>query len=106
VRPSSKPFKSGPGWKPKFNGPGKPAFGSSRPYTPLHTEGASEFRSTKAKPYPNSASRAERKAGPGWKPKTRYGPGKPASGARSKPKPGGFSKSGYKAKPGGKKRSY
>jgi len=105
ARPSS---KSGPGWKPKPGaptdksssvgwkprfGPGKPASGSSRPYSP-RTEGASDYRPTSAKPYPNSASRAERKAGPGWKPKTRYGPGKPASGSRSKPHSGGFSKSG------------
>jgi 23S rRNA pseudouridine2605 synthase len=85
--------------------PSRPAAGSgarpSRPYTP-RTEGASDFRPTNAKPYPNSASRAERKAGPGWKPKPSFGgPRKPASGARSKPRPGGFSKSGSKAKPGG-----
>jgi 23S rRNA pseudouridine2605 synthase len=111
ARPSSKPFKPGAptdrsssvGWKPRF-GSGKPASGSSRPFT-QRTEGASDFRPTNAKPYPNSASRAERKAGPGWKPKTRYGPGKSASGSYSKPKPGGFSKSSYKPRPGGKKRS-
>jgi 23S rRNA pseudouridine2605 synthase len=58
--------------------------GSSRPYTP----------------------RPERKSGPGWKPKPGFGgPGKPASSSRSKPKPGGFSKSGYKGKPTGSKRS-
>jgi 23S rRNA pseudouridine2605 synthase len=102
ARPSS---KSGPGWKskPRF-GPGKPASGSSRPFTP-RTEGASDYRPTKAKPYPNSASRAERKAGPGWKPKTRYGPGKPASGSRSKPRPGSSAKPSHRVKPGGKKRS-
>jgi 23S rRNA pseudouridine2605 synthase len=112
ARPSS---KSGPSWKPKSGaptdrsssvgwkphyGPGKPASGSSRFFTP-RTEGASDFRPAKAKPYPNSASRAERKSGPAWKPKTRYGPGKPASGSRSKPKPGGF----FKAKPGGDKHT-
>jgi 23S rRNA pseudouridine2605 synthase len=102
ARPSS---KSGPGWKPKPRfGPGKPASGSSRPYTP-RTEGASDYRPTKAKPYPNSASRAERKAGPGWKPKTRYGPGKPASGSYSKPKPGSFGPKRTGPRPGGKKRS-
>jgi 23S rRNA pseudouridine2605 synthase len=118
ARPSS---KSGPGWKPKPHfGPGKPAPSSSRPFTP-RTEGASDYHPTKAKPYPNSASRAERKAGPawkpksgapadrsssvGWKPKTRYGPGKPASGARSKPKPGSSAKPSYRVKPGGKMRS-
>ena len=117
ARPSS---KSGPGWKPKPHfGPGKPASSSSRPFTPRN-EGASDYRPTKAKPYPNSASRAERKAGPswkpksgapsdrsssvGWKPKTRYGPGKPASGSRSKPKPGSSAKPSHRVKPGGKKR--
>jgi 23S rRNA pseudouridine2605 synthase len=120
ARPSS---KSGPGWKPKSRfGPGKPASSSSRPFTP-RTEGTSEFRPTKAKPYPNSASRAERKAGPGWKPKTRFGPGKPASGSHVRPKTSGsgpkysgsrpFGKSGAPAdrsssvgwnRPGGKKR--
>jgi 23S rRNA pseudouridine2605 synthase len=118
ARPSS---KSGPGWKskPRF-GPGKPASVPSRPFTP-RTEGASDYRPTKAKPYPNSASRAERKAGPawkpksgvpadrsssvGWKPKTRYGPGKPASGSRSKPRPGSSAKPSHRVKPGGKKRS-
>jgi 23S rRNA pseudouridine2605 synthase len=117
ARPSS---KSGPSWKskPRF-GPGKPASGSSRPFTP-RTEGASDYRPTKAKPYPNSASRAERKAGPawkpksgaptdrsssaGWKPKTRYGPGKPASGSRSKPRPGSSAKPSHRVKSGGKKR--
>jgi 23S rRNA pseudouridine2605 synthase len=90
------------GWKPRF-GPGKPASSSSRPYTP-HTEGASGYRPTKAKPYPNSASRAERKAGPGWKPKLRYGPGKPTFGSRSKPKSGNFGPKRTGPRPGGKKR--
>jgi 23S rRNA pseudouridine2605 synthase len=97
ARPSS---KSGPGWKskPRF-GPGKPASGSSRPYT-TRTESASDYRPTKAKPYPNSASRAERKAGPAWKPKTRYGPGKPASSSRSKPRPGSSAKPSHRVKSG------
>jgi 23S rRNA pseudouridine2605 synthase len=79
---------------------------SPRPYTP-RTEAASDYRPTKAKPYPSSTSRAERKAGPDWKAKPSFsGSGKPASGSRagSKPgghKPGGFSKSGYKAKSAG-----
>jgi 23S rRNA pseudouridine2605 synthase len=113
ARPSS---KSGPGWKPKTRyGPGKPASAPSRPFTP-RTEGASDYRPTKAKPYPNSDYRAERKAGPawkpksgvptdrsssvGWKPKTRYGPGKPASGSRSKPRPGSSAKPSHRVKPG------
>ena len=131
ARPSSKPFKPGSskptdrsksaGWKPKTprsygppSGPragsdSRPSYGAKRPYTP-RTEGSSDYRPTKAKPYPNSASRAERKAGPGWKPKPSFSPGKPASSSRAGsrpggPKPGGFSKSGYKAKPGGAKRT-
>jgi 23S rRNA pseudouridine2605 synthase len=73
----------------------------SRPYTP-RAESASSYRPTKEKPYPSSTSRAERKAGPDWKPKPNFGgPGKPASGSHSRPKPGGFSKSGYKGKPTG-----
>ncbi|MGO9317684.1 MAG: pseudouridine synthase [Terracidiphilus sp.] len=109
------------GWKSRY-GPGKPASGSSRPLTP-RTEGAFDYRPTKAKPYPNSASRAERKAGPGWKPKsgaptdrsssvgwkTRYGPGKPTSGSHSKPKPDSFAPKrsdsrSFKSRPGGKRR--
>jgi 23S rRNA pseudouridine2605 synthase len=126
ARSSSKPFKSGPragsdsrpsygpkrpyGAKPgapadRSSSVGwKPASGSSRSFTP-RTEGASDYRPTKAKPYPNSASRVERQAGPGWKPKTRYGPGKPAFGSRSKPKPGSSTKPSHRVKPGGKKRS-
>jgi 23S rRNA pseudouridine2605 synthase len=138
ARPSSKPFKPGfsgsgprsgsdsrPSYGPKRPYGAKPPSGSTRPFTP-RTEGASDFRPTNAKPYPNSASRAERKAGPawkpksgapadrsssmGWKPKTRYGPGKPASGSRSKPRPGSSAKPSHRVKsvgwkPGGKKRS-
>jgi 23S rRNA pseudouridine2605 synthase len=110
---SGKPRAGGarPGWKPRPNSPGKPTSSSSRPYTP-RTEGATGYRPTKTKPYPNSTSRAERKAGPGWKPKPGSA-GKPAFGSRSRPKSGastdrsssGRWKSGYKAKPGGKKRS-
>jgi 23S rRNA pseudouridine2605 synthase len=111
ARPSSKPFKSGPragsdsrpSYGPKRPYGAKPASGSSRPFTP-RTDGASDFRPTKAKSYPNSASRVERQAGPGWKPKTRYGPGKPAFGSRSKPKPGSSAKPSHRVKPGGKKR--
>jgi 23S rRNA pseudouridine2605 synthase len=88
------------------SGPRPPASrpsSSSRPFMPRpRPEGASDYRPTQAKPYPNSASRTERKAGPGWKPKPSYGgQGKPASGSRNKPRPGGFSKSGYKGKSAG-----
>jgi 23S rRNA pseudouridine2605 synthase len=140
ARPSSKPGKtygsgarSGAGSRPSygakrpygdrpsggrsFGGASKPGFGSrsagpSKPYAP-RTEGASDYRPTKAKPYPSSSSRAERKAGPDWKSKPSFGgprkpsfggSNRPASGDRSKPRPGGFSKSGYKGKPSGGKR--
>jgi 23S rRNA pseudouridine2605 synthase len=96
ARPSSKPGKFG-----------KPV--GSKPYKP-RTEGASDYRPTKAKPYPSSASRAERKAGPAWKPKSSFSPGKPSSGTRSKPKPGSSAKPSHRVKPGGKssgkKRNY
>ena len=108
-RPAAGPKRSFDGPSTGFKRPGSGtgagprSTGSSRPYTPREG-GASESRPRGAKPYPNSASRAERKTGPGWKPKTRYGgSGKPASGGSSKP--GGFSKSAYKGKPSGPKRS-
>jgi 23S rRNA pseudouridine2605 synthase len=91
---ASRPYKPAPGAR---SGSGSRPSGSSRPYTP-RAEGASEYRPTSAKPYPNSASRAERKAGPGWKPKTRYGGGKPASSARSKPRPGSSAKPSHRVK--------
>jgi 23S rRNA pseudouridine2605 synthase len=122
ARPSSKPGKSygssagrgsglrsGSGSRPSFGGKrtfdGKPAggfsrpsTGASRPYVP-RPEGSSSDRPSSKGPFPNSASRADRKSNDtGWKPKTRYGgSGKPASGGR----PGGSS--GYKGKPGGKR---
>jgi 23S rRNA pseudouridine2605 synthase len=115
ARPSSKPGASRPysaGPKRPFRSqegagsytprPSRPAAGAgerpSRPYTP-RTEGASDPAHRGSKPYPKTASRAERKAGPDWKPKTGSGSGKPSSAGRSKP--GGFSKSGYKGKPSG-----
>ncbi|MGA3346439.1 MAG: pseudouridine synthase [Terracidiphilus sp.] len=74
---------------------------SSRPFAP-RTEGASDYHPTKAKPYPSSTSRADRKAGPGWKPR----PGAPTDRSSSVGrKPGGFKSSGYKGKPSGPKRS-
>jgi 23S rRNA pseudouridine2605 synthase len=102
---SGRPASSArPGSGPRSSGPRSPSSSSSpRPYTP-RTEGASDYRPTKAKPYPSSTSRAERKAGPDWKTKPSFGgSGKPASGSRSGsktggPRPGGFSKSGFKAK--------
>ena len=120
-RPSygaKRPYGDKPGRGRSFGGASKPGFGSrstgpSRPYAP-RTEGASDYRPTKAKPYPSSSSRAERKAGPDWKSKPSFGgsrkpsyggSNRPASGDRSKPRPGGFSKSGYKGKPSGGKRT-
>jgi 23S rRNA pseudouridine2605 synthase len=116
--------RSGAGSRPSFGGKrtfdGKPAGGFSRtsagssrpsfrrdegdapraprPYTPR----AEGDRPSSKGPFPNSASRADRKSNDtGWKPKTRYGgSGKPASGGRSKPGGG----SGYKGKPSGGKR--
>jgi 23S rRNA pseudouridine2605 synthase len=118
ARTSSKPFR--PGSSPRAGSDSRPSYGakrpyaakaagrsssSPRPYTP-RTEGASTYRPTSAKPYPSSASRAERKAGPGWKPKPSFGgPGKPASGSRSKPKPGSSAKPSHRVKPGGAKRT-
>jgi 23S rRNA pseudouridine2605 synthase len=101
------------GAKPYGTKPAGRSSGPARPYTP-RTEGASDYRPTAAKPYPNSASRAERKAGPNWKPKSGAPAGRPSSAGRkpsfggagksyggSHSKPGGFSKSGYKGKPSG-----
>jgi 23S rRNA pseudouridine2605 synthase len=108
ARPSSKPgkfAKTGPAKPGGFKSYGdKPAGRSSaRPFT-SRTEGTSDYRPTKAKPYPGSTSRAERKAGPGWKPKPSFG-GPAKSASSSRPKPGGFKSSGYKGKPTGGKRS-
>jgi 23S rRNA pseudouridine2605 synthase len=71
----------------------------AKPYTP-RAEGASDYRPTKDRPYPSSTPRAERKAGPGWKPKPSFGgPSKLKSDGYSKP--GGAQKSGYKGKTSG-----
>jgi len=122
ARPSSKPsFGARSGSGPRGGSdsrPGsRPSFGAKRPYSrpsgegsfaprSPRPEGVSDYRPTKDKPYPNSTSRAERKAGPDWKSKSGPGgKGKPSGGGRAKP--GGFKsagKSGFKSKPGGKKR--
>jgi 23S rRNA pseudouridine2605 synthase len=122
ARPNNKPGApagrpSSSGWKPgksatRPGGYNRPPAGSgsrppssSRPFAPRE-EGASDFRPTQARPYPNSAPRAERKAGPGWKPKPSFGgPPKPGFSSHSKPRPGGFSKSGFKGKSSGPKRT-
>jgi 23S rRNA pseudouridine2605 synthase len=125
--------KSGPGRGsagtgrsgPRAGGDSRPAFGAkrpfeskggapagrpSRPYTP-RTEGAEGSRPR------SDDSRSERRPSTGWKPKPSFG-GKPGgsksktgSSDRSKPRAGGFSKTGskgssfkgasYKGKPGG-----
>jgi 23S rRNA pseudouridine2605 synthase len=106
ARPNNKSsFGARPGGSGSRGGAGsRPSFGAQRPTSrPAGEEGVSDYRPTKAKPYPGSTSRAERKAGPDWKSKS--GPG-------GKSKPGGFKpggKSGFKSKPaskrpGGKKR--
>jgi 23S rRNA pseudouridine2605 synthase len=118
-----RPFSAKPAWK-KPDRPARPEKSLrtarpeyKRPFTP-RAEGASAYRPAKAKPYPNSASRAERNAGAGRKPKPNFGHGKPSSGSRSKPKSGSFGPkrtgprpSGNRPfgnfggwKPGGKKR--
>ncbi len=105
-------YRPAPGGKRSFDRPAGAR--PSRPYTP-RTEGASVPKTKKfsgSSPSRGSASRSdsprgegfggERKSNTGWKPKTRYGgPGKPASGARSKS--GSTGKSGFKGKPGGKR---
>ena len=105
--PAKRPFRRDEGsgsFAPRPSS-GSGSSNSPRPFTP-RTEGASDYRPTKAKPFPSSTSRADRNAGPGWKPKPSFGgPGKPASSHSSRPKPGGFKSSGYKGKPSGPKRS-
>ena len=110
ARPSSKPGRSygsgsgAPRSGPRTGAGSRPSTGS-RTFTPREG-GTSDYRPTQAKPYPDSSSRAERKAGPGWKPKPSFGgPPRPGSNSRSKPKPGSSGKSGYKGKPSGPKRS-
>jgi 23S rRNA pseudouridine2605 synthase len=124
--------RTGSGYRPAPGGRGsyapRPASGSgpsgsARPFTP-RTEGASDYRPTKARPYSPSTPRAERKAGSDWKPKSGAPAGRPSSagrkpsfggagksygGSNSKPRTGGFSKSGYKGKPtgaGGKRTGF
>jgi 23S rRNA pseudouridine2605 synthase len=119
-RPYSPSSRTGSGYRPSPGGKrtydGKPAGAysrpsfrrdegegaprSPRPYTP-RAEGSSSDRPSSRGAYPNSASRADRKTGSGWKPKPSFGgAGKPASGGHSKPK------SGYKGKPAGGKKRY
>ena len=120
ARPSSKPGRPAkPGatrsygaapkrpFESRSAGPARPASGpAKRPFRRDTGEGSFPPRPG-ASPR-GEGSRPERSSGTGWKPKTRYGgSGKPSTGPRSKPKPGGFSNSGYKGKPSssGPKRS-
>jgi 23S rRNA pseudouridine2605 synthase len=113
-------YRPSSGGKRSFDGPSSGS--GSRParsYTP-RPEGASGSRFPNTKKFAGSSSfrgtgprsesprregpGGERKTGAGWKPKTRYGgPNKPASGVRSKPRPGSSAKSAYKGKPSGKR---
>jgi 23S rRNA pseudouridine2605 synthase len=119
ARPNSKPGKPAPGRSygagssrgsaprsidPRTGSGYRPAAGARRSF-----DGPSSgFKRPGAGPRPTGSSRPftprDEKAGPGWKPKTRYGgSGKPASGGSSKP--GDYSKPAYKGKPSGPKRS-
>jgi 23S rRNA pseudouridine2605 synthase len=122
ARPSSKPGKSAPGRSygagpsrdsaprnidPRTGSSYRPAAGPKRSFD-RPSGPSSGFKRPGAGPRPSASSRPftprDEKAGPGWKPKTRYGgSGKPASGGSSKP--GGYSKSGYKGKPSSPERS-
>jgi 23S rRNA pseudouridine2605 synthase len=110
ARPSSKPGRpAGRSYGPpsgarSSSGPragsaSRPSFGAKRPSAP-RTEGASDYRPTQAKPYPSSTPRAERKAGPGWKPKPSFGGPKKPGGFKGKPS--GAKRPSFR--PGGKKR--
>ncbi len=140
ARPSSKPTgrshgpsagsRPGSGSIEARTGSGyRPAPGGKRSYdrppTGLRPESSSDSSLPYTKKFAGSrgtgprseGARPERNTGSGWKPKTRYGPGKSSSGAGSRPTGGGASKSGYKGssykakpsgsgkkRPGGRKR--
>jgi 23S rRNA pseudouridine2605 synthase len=89
---SSRPSTDGPGsnW-PASERPFRGEAGLARPFT-----------TSSGKPRAGGARPGSK---PGWKPKPSYGgPGRPASGARFKPRPGSSPRSGYKGKPSGPKR--
>jgi 23S rRNA pseudouridine2605 synthase len=94
-------FSPSPPYESKSAGPAK------RPFVRDGGEGSSTPRPPRA-----AAGSSSRPTGPrppgktGWKSKPGFGgPGKPASGARSKPRPSSSAKSGYKGKPSGSKRT-
>jgi 23S rRNA pseudouridine2605 synthase len=102
---STRPPRSGGLTRPFTTSSGKPRPGGARPN---NKPGKTVGRPFGTSPRPSTGAGAgPRPAGKtGWKPKPSFGrPGKPASGARSKPtygsKPGGAGKSGYKGKSAG-----
>jgi 23S rRNA pseudouridine2605 synthase len=103
ARPSSKPGSAGGRTYGSGGGSGRgSASAPNRPARPFAArgEGAGGFRPR------GEDSRTERRTGTGWKPKPNFagkdgsGKSRPASGEHSKPKAGGFSKSGFKGKSG------
>ncbi len=106
---AGKPFRSQGGLaRPFTTSSGKPRPGGARPSRkPGGADRSSSGGWKSGKPVGSSRSAPAAGSGPrpagktGWKPRPSFGPGKPPSGNHSKPKPGGFSKSGYKGKPSG-----
>jgi 23S rRNA pseudouridine2605 synthase len=95
---------SGPASKRPFRGEA----GSARPFTTSSGKPRAGGAPPGTKPGAPKSAAADSSVGwkPGWKPKPRYGgPGKPPSGARFKPRPGGSPKSGFKGKPSGPRRT-
>jgi 23S rRNA pseudouridine2605 synthase len=101
---ADRPSSSGPAAERPFRGEGGPA----RPFTTSSGKPRAGGARPGSKPAGPTSAAADSSVGrkPGWKPKASYGsPGKPASGARFKPRPGSSSKSGFKGKPSGPKRT-
>jgi len=100
---ADRPTPNRPGPNRPFRGEG----GLARPFTTSSGKPRAGGARPSGKPGARTSAAADSSVGlkPGWKPKPSFGgPGKPASGVRSKPKPGS-SKSGYKGKPSGPKRT-
>ena len=106
---AGKPFRTQGGLaRPFTTSSGKPRAGGARPSS--KSRGPADRSSSGGwNPGRPGGSRPDQAAGSGpraagkigWKPRPSFGPGKPASDNHSKPRPGGFSKSGYKGKPSG-----
>jgi 23S rRNA pseudouridine2605 synthase len=80
--------------------PSRPSFDR-----PARAEGTRPYTTSSGKPRVGGARPSSKpgnftKAGPGWKPKSSFSPGKPASGSRAKPKPGSSAKPSHRVKPG------